>query len=70
MSGRMMARRGRQACRRDFQQKIRSRKTGRRRGRLLALAPVRRAQERRQKSRSRVLFSRANRRARVVAERA
>jgi hypothetical protein len=35
--------------------RMRRRKTGRRRGRLLALAPVRRAQERRQKRRSRVL---------------
>jgi hypothetical protein len=44
-----------QACRTDFQEKMRSKKIGSRRGRLLALAPVRRAQERRQKRRSRVL---------------
>jgi hypothetical protein len=55
MRGRVMAIRGRQACRRVFQEKMRSTETGRRRGRLLALAPVRRAQERRQKRRSRVL---------------
>ena len=54
-SGTKIVRRSRQAESSAFHEKTRSKKTGSRRGRLLVLAPLRRAEDSKQKRRSRVL---------------